>query len=166
MSSQTKVGLILAVKTCRVALYGVSRPVLSPIVTRPAAQQQHRVLWVGSLCSHSNSSWGWGGLWQYKLWYNSTRSPVINVVLHLRGMACHVSMFWFRCGCSRRCYRWIQFVLSKRKFHKRNTTCCAQEEILQGVHNLWCPRANFTRGTQFVVPKKKFHLGNVICGAQ
>ena len=42
-SPQTKVGLILAVKT-----YVVSRLVLSPIVTQPAAQQQHRVCgWCG-----------------------------------------------------------------------------------------------------------------------
>jgi hypothetical protein len=31
-----------------VALYFVCRLVFSPIVTQPAAQQQHRVSWVGS----------------------------------------------------------------------------------------------------------------------
>ena len=53
--------------TFTVALYDVSRLVLSTIVTRPAAQQQHRVSWVvwsKPLCSHSNLSWGWVGLWQ------------------------------------------------------------------------------------------------------
>ena len=42
---ETKVGMILAVTTFKVALYVVSRLVLSPIVTRPAAQEQHRVSW-------------------------------------------------------------------------------------------------------------------------
>ena len=38
--------------TLALALYVVSRLLLSPIVTRPAAQQQHRVSW-----------WmGWGGV--------------------------------------------------------------------------------------------------------
>ena len=39
-----------------VALYVVRRLVLSPIVTRPAAQQQHRVSWVVG---------GWGGSGHY-----------------------------------------------------------------------------------------------------
>ena len=47
----------------------MSRLVLSPIVTRPAAQQQQHIVswggWSRSLCSHSNSSWGWVGQWQY-----------------------------------------------------------------------------------------------------
>ena len=42
--------------TFTVALYVVSRLVLSPIVTQPAAQQQHRVSWVGG---------GWGGPGHY-----------------------------------------------------------------------------------------------------
>jgi hypothetical protein len=46
---------ILVVTTFTVALYDVSRLVLSPIVTRPAAQQQHGVSWVG---------W-WGGPTHY-----------------------------------------------------------------------------------------------------
>ena len=45
--NKIKLVLILAVTTFTVALYVVSRLVLSPIVTRPAAQQQHRVSWVG-----------------------------------------------------------------------------------------------------------------------
>ena len=48
-SAQTKVGLILAVKTCTVALYVVSRLVLSQIVTGPAAAQHYRVSWVGGV---------------------------------------------------------------------------------------------------------------------
>ena len=60
-SSQTKFVLILAVRTFTVALYVVSRLVLSPIITRRAAQQQLGVSWGGgwwskALCSHSNSS--------------------------------------------------------------------------------------------------------------
>ena len=42
--------------TFTVALYVVGRLVLSPIVTRPAAQQQHRVSWWGG---------GWGGPGHY-----------------------------------------------------------------------------------------------------
>jgi hypothetical protein len=42
----------MAVTTSRVALYFVSRLVLSPVDTRPAAQQQLRVSWGG-----------WAGWW-------------------------------------------------------------------------------------------------------
>ena len=55
---QTKVGLILAVTTLTVALYALRRLVLSPIVNRPAAQQQHRIQWVGWVV-------GWGVLGHY-----------------------------------------------------------------------------------------------------
>ena len=74
-----------------VALYVVCRLVLSPIVTQPAGQQQHRVSGVvgglsKSLCSHSNSSWGLVGLWQflslpvvksfdYVVWFTSSAVP-------------------------------------------------------------------------------------------
>ena len=53
--------MILFFKTTIATLYGVSRLVLSPIVNRPAAQQQHRVWvvaagamwWSYPLCGHS-----------------------------------------------------------------------------------------------------------------
>ena len=50
---------ILSGTTFIVALYVVNRLILSPIVTRPAAQQQHRVSWVvvGGV--------GWGGPGHY-----------------------------------------------------------------------------------------------------
>ena len=56
-ASQTKFVLILAVTTFIIALYVVRRLVLSPIVTQPAAQQQHRVSWGGGV--------GWGGPGHY-----------------------------------------------------------------------------------------------------
>ena len=46
-SHYKQVGLILAVTTFPVALDVVIRLVRSPIVTRPSAQQQHRVSWGG-----------------------------------------------------------------------------------------------------------------------
>ena len=58
-------------KTTAATLYDVSKLVLSPIVTRPAAQQQHRVWVVGGGPTHyvvfPNSCWGWVGAVTIKL---------------------------------------------------------------------------------------------------
>ena len=80
--------MVLFFKTTTSDLYDVSRLMLSPIVTQPAAQQQHRVClvvgfggWGGFLPIirfTPNSSWGWVGLWQLILqWFKSWISNIL-----------------------------------------------------------------------------------------
>ena len=88
---------------------------------------------------------------------------------------------WFSSPVSmlRRIHNWGIWLVMTGSNSLWDMTCCAQEEIQLGGHDLWCPKRNFAWGTLLVVPrrnlawwtwlvlpKRKFCLGNMTCVAQ